>query len=75
MLTSSEATAIDKIWAGSHDGDGALSWYGIPKGASFQALANKELMSIAYGQARYWVELDPNWDYHSLTYVPAGLLP
>jgi hypothetical protein len=67
-LTSREATAIDKIWAGSHDATGALSWYGIPRGASFAALANEELMSIAYGQARYWVELDPSWDYHSLSY-------
>jgi hypothetical protein len=22
---------------------------------------------IPYGQAKYWVELDPEWDYHSLT--------
>ena len=30
-------------------------------------------MSIAYGQAKYWVEFDPSWDYHSLTYAPAPL--
>eukprot|EP01050_Picozoa_sp_SAG11_P013504 SAG11_NODE_1581_length_4648_cov_3.265993_4_plen_206_part_00 len=68
-LSVSEATAIDKIWEGSHNVDGTLSWYGIPRGASFAALANAELMSIAYGQAKYWVEFDPEWDYHTLTYA------
>lgn len=68
-LTPKEAIAIDKIWTGSHDKNGTLSWYGIPRGASFDALANRQLMSIAYGQAKYWVELDPSWDYHSLTYA------
>eukprot|EP01043_Picozoa_sp_COSAG02_P060637 COSAG02_NODE_7965_length_2768_cov_45.347321_3_plen_113_part_00 len=68
MLTAKEATAIDKIWGGSRDTSGDLSWYGIPRGASFGALANEELMSIAYGQAKFWVELDPDWDYHTLTY-------
>ena len=68
QLTAKEATAIDKIWAGSHNTDGTQSWYGIPRGASFGALANAELMSIAYGQAKYWVEFDPAWDYHALTY-------
>lgn len=41
---------MDKIWEGSHNTDGSLSWYGIPRGASFSALAGKSLMSIAYGQ-------------------------
>jgi hypothetical protein len=67
-LTSAEATAIDKIWEGSRDADGKLSWYGIPKGASFSVLAGESLWSIPDGQAKYWVELDPEWDYHSLTY-------
>jgi hypothetical protein len=68
VLSAGEATAIDKIWAGSHDTNGELSWYGIPRGASFGALASTSLMSIAYGQAKYWVEFDPGWDYHSLSY-------
>jgi len=67
-LTAAQAKAIDMIWHGSTNVDGSLSWYGIPRGAAFDALAGVSLMSIPAGQAKYWVELDPDWDYHSLTY-------
>ena len=50
-LTLGEAKAVDQIWKGSVNRDGSLSWYGIPRGASFSALANKALMSIPAGQA------------------------
>ena len=69
VITASEATAIDLIWAGPLDLNGEMSWYGIPKGASFGALASESLMSIADGQAKYWVEFDTAWNYRSsLTY-------
>jgi len=67
-ISAGEAKAIDLIWRGSQSVDGSLSWYGIPRGAKFDALASLSLMGIAAGQAKYWVELDPEWDYHSLTY-------
>ena len=67
-LTAAEAKAVDLIWRGSTNPDGSLSWYGIPRGASFDALAGRSLMSIPDGQAKYFVEFDPDWDYHSLTY-------
>ena len=67
-ITAGEAKAIDSIWHGSTNVDGTLSWYGIPRGSAFDALAGQSLMSIPDGQAKYWVELDPAWDYHSLTY-------
>lgn len=67
-LTAAEAKAIDMIWHGSTNVDGSLSWYGIPRGASFSALAGSSLMSIPAGQAKYWVEFDADWDYKTLTY-------
>jgi|TARA_B110000208_G_scaffold191464_1_gene258393 hypothetical protein len=67
-LTPGEAKAIDLIWRGSQNVDGSLSWYGIPRGASLSALAGESIMSIPDGQAKYWVELDPKWDYRDLTY-------
>eukprot|EP00040_Diaphanoeca_grandis_P020936 m.111350 g.111350 ORF g.111350 m.111350 type:complete len:615 (-) comp28115_c0_seq1:975-2819(-) len=67
-LTAAEAKAIDMIWHGSTNVDGTLSWYGIPRGASLDALAGETIMSIPDGQAKYWVEFNASWDYHSLTY-------
>ena len=52
-LSEGEAKAIDKIWAGSVNADGSQSWYGIPRGADFGALAGERLFSIADGEA--WV--------------------
>jgi hypothetical protein len=77
-LTPGEARAVNRIWDGPRsppnattDG-GALGerlWYGIPRGASLGALAGARLMSIAAGQAKYWVEFDADWDETSLTYA------
>ena len=67
-LTQAEAAAIDKIWDGARDINGSLLWYGMTRGADLGALAGDTIMSIPDGQAKYWVELSPNWDYHSLTY-------
>ena len=67
-LTAGEAKAIDEIWRGARGADGSLLWYGIPRGASLSVLAGSQPFSIPVGQAKYWVELDPSWDYRSLTY-------
>ena len=56
-MTAAQAKAIDMIWHGSTNVDGSLSWYGIPRGAAFDALAGESLMSIPAGQAKYWVRL------------------
>ena len=66
-LSAGEAAAIDEIWAGSRNTDGSLSWYGIPRGASFGALAGARMNPIPDGQAKYFVEFDADWDYHTLT--------
>eukprot|EP00966_Prymnesium_polylepis_P226215 5232815-Prymnesium_polylepis.1 len=77
-LTAGEARAIQRIWDGPRapaEGElkgelkGELLWYGIPIGAALDALAGERLMSIPDGQAKYWVELDPSWDYHTLNYT------
>jgi len=65
-LSPGEASAINKIWAGPQNPDGTQWWYGIPRGASLSTLAGPKLHQIPYDQARYWVELDPNWNVSSL---------
>lgn len=67
-LSAGEAKAIDLIWRGSRNVDGSPSWYGIPRGSSFDALANDKIMSIPDGQAKYFVEFDPEWNYKVLNY-------
>ena len=67
-LSAQESVAVDKIWHGPTNADGSLSWYGIPRGASFGTLAASKIFSIADGQGKYWVEFDPDWDYRTLTY-------
>jgi len=44
-------------------------WYGIPRGSDLGVLAGKTGFSIAVGQAKYWIYLDPDWDYHRLNYT------
>ena len=79
-LTAGEARAINQIWAGAKSTKGELLWYGIKEGAPMvgklnvrgkraQALANPEApFEISVEQPKYWVYLDPAWDWHSLTY-------
>ena len=66
-LSAAEAGAIDLIWRGSQNTDGTLSWYGMTRGTNLASLAGETLMSIPEGQAKYWVELDPAWDFTTLT--------
>lgn len=84
-LTAGEAIAINKIWGGATNAKGELLWYGIKPGAPMvgklassprhpgdkraQALANALPFEISVEQPKYWVYLDPDWDWHSLTYA------
>jgi hypothetical protein len=66
-LTPGEATAIDRIWNGATDVKGALLWPGVERGTRLEGLAGPTPFVIAENQARYWVYLDPTWDWHVLT--------
>jgi pimeloyl-ACP methyl ester carboxylesterase len=68
-LTPGEATAINKIWQGPTDANGESMWYGLQRGAELSLLAGNEAWSIPDEQGKYWVYLDPNWDYRSLNYT------
>lgn len=68
-LTPGEAAAINRIWDGPTNMTGDSMWYGIPRGASLGILAGSKPFSIADEQAKYWIYLDPDWDYRSLSYA------
>ena len=66
-LSPSEAEAIDAIWRGPRDAKGRLLWRGIERGAPLGLLAGPEPFPYALAQPRYWVYLDPAWDWRSVT--------
>jgi hypothetical protein len=66
-LAPSEAKAIDAIWRGPVGKDGKLLWRGVERGAPLGLLAGPKPFSYAILQPRYWVYLDPSWDWRRLT--------
>lgn len=66
-LAPAEAEAIDAIWRGPLAPDGTSLWRGIERGAPLGLLAGAKPFSYAILQPRYWVYLDPAWDWHDLT--------
>jgi len=66
-LASAEAEAIDAIWRGPAAADGTLLWRGIERGAPLGLLAGPKPFAYAILQPRYWVFLDPKWDWRTLS--------
>lgn len=66
-LTLGEAAAIDRIWTGATNIKGEILWPGVERGAPLDPLAGSKPFFIATNQPRYWVYLDPTWDWHVLT--------
>lgn len=66
-LSPAEANAIDEIWRGPLDAQGKLLWRGIERGAPLGLLAGPKPFAYAIVQPRYWVYLDPAWDWRTLT--------
>jgi hypothetical protein len=66
-LSPAEAGAIEEIWRGPKAADGRLLWRGIERGAPLGLLAGARPFPYALLQPRYWVYLDPEWDWRSLT--------
>jgi hypothetical protein len=68
-LTPAEAGAVQKIWGGARDIGGNLLWPGLQRGADLGGLAGTNPFAISVNQPRYWVYLDPTWDWTTLTYA------
>ena len=66
-LTDAEASAIQQVWQGPRDSQGAFLWYGLEPGASFGGLANATAFPIALDHWRLWIEQNPSFDWHSLS--------
>lgn len=66
-LTPGEAEAVRRIWEGPKG-----HWYGLPPGTPFGMLAGPQPFMISVAHPRYWVYLDPEWDWRKLTYENFG---
>jgi hypothetical protein len=67
-LSAAEAEAIARMWDGPRDADGERLWYGIPIGTPMAALAGPSPFFVGLQHAQFWVNQDPTWDWHTLTY-------
>jgi hypothetical protein len=68
-LTAAEAGAVDKIWEGPTTRHRQRRlWFGLEPGTSLLGLAGPSPFFIAVNQPRFWVYLDPTWDWHVLDY-------
>lgn len=68
-LSVAEAGAIQKIWSGAVNTTGSLLWPGLERGANLLGLAGANPFPIATDQGKYWVYLDPQWDWKTLNYT------
>jgi len=66
-LSPMEARAIDEIWRGPVAADGKLLWRGVEPGAPLGMLAGPKPFPYALLQPRFFVFLDPQWDWRTLT--------
>jgi pimeloyl-ACP methyl ester carboxylesterase len=67
-LTPTEANAIRKIWEGARNLNDDLLWPGVERGAPLQFLAGATPFPMSTLQPKYWVYLDPAWDWTTLNY-------
>jgi len=78
-ITPTDAAVVEKIWAGPTSTSGKKLWYGLEPGASFDGLAATSTAAdgttsgvpfpIAVAWLGTWVQRNPNWDWHTLTYA------
>jgi pimeloyl-ACP methyl ester carboxylesterase len=66
-LSTAEADAIRKIWAGPSTASGDRLWFGLEQGAPLASLAGGMPFGIGTDHFRYWLRQDPNFDWHALT--------
>jgi hypothetical protein len=69
-LTPTEASAINKMWQGPTNEKGNKRlWYGLTRGTSLTGLGGGNPFAISVAQPRFWVYLDPLWDWQVLDYA------
>jgi hypothetical protein len=66
-LTPAEASAVNKIWNGPTDANGNQIWYGLERGTVLGGLAGTNPFSIATDHFKYWIQQNPNFDWHTVT--------
>lgn len=68
-LSVAEANVMQKIWGGARNASGVQLWPGTSRGATTVSMAGTTPFPAATEQGKYWVYLDPNWDWAMLTYA------
>jgi pimeloyl-ACP methyl ester carboxylesterase len=63
-FTAADARVVQAIWSGPAD-----SWFGLSKGAPLNSLAGATPFPITENYQRFWVEQNPQWDWHTLDYA------
>ena len=71
-LTRTEAGVMQKIWGGARNASGIQLWPGTERGATTLPMAGAAPFAAATEQGKYFVYLDPNWDWTTLTYANYG---
>jgi hypothetical protein len=66
-LRPQEAEAIDRIWQGPTNLAGKSLWPGVERGASLGWISGEKPIVFAVNQPRFWIYLDPTWDWHRVT--------
>lgn len=77
-ITATDATVMNKIWAGPVSTRGTKLWYGLERGASLAGLAATTTTNGVTTPAPFpitvewlgtWLQRNPNWDWTTLTYA------
>jgi hypothetical protein len=67
-LTTAEASAVNKIWAGPTKGKNKQEWFGLNPGASLSGgLDGATPFSISTQWLQFWIFQNPSFDWHTLT--------
>jgi feruloyl esterase len=78
VITAQDAAVMTKIWPGPETTHGQPLWYGLERGASLAGLAATTTTSgvttgnpfpVAVAWLGTWLQKNPAWDWHTLTYA------
>jgi Tannase and feruloyl esterase len=78
VITAQDAAVMTKIWQGPQTIQGQPLWYGLERGASLAGLAATTTASgvttgnafpVAVSWLGTWLQKNPSWDWHTLTYA------
>lgn len=78
VITQQDAAVMTKIWQGPENAQGKPLWYGLERGASLSGLAattttnggaDGQPFPVAVSWLGTWLQRNPSWDWHTLTYA------